>query len=495
MTQQDFRQQIIESISPSCRVGIIGGGVAGSTAAMRLSEAGIVVTLFESGTSLVNGPPICHLHAGGNLYREISNQQCLTLLAQSIDMLRAFPHVANVRPTVIAVPKQDSGSPSDLLPRLMLLQQAYQDLVTEDPRNTVLGNPAEYFKTYDRAYLEHLALQPLPSDPQTLDDWMIPVAKNVSLDRFQYPMILVQECGLSLFRFAATSALSLSAQPNTNLLFGHRVTKVISLEKGWLIQAQYWNEAISDWSLAEYEVDYLINAAGYQTGTIDDWVKQPQTRLVEFKAAYVTQWLECEGRWPEVIFHGERGTPQGMAQLTPYADNYFQLHGMTQEITLFNDGLVRSTEKSSQPALPEYLTKRISQGWSEDEINERTTRAVHHVEQYVPNFHSATCAGKPLFGAQQVPGNDISLRAANVSFSGSDYARLEIVKASSALSAADEILKDLEHHSLIVPLPDNEPREVQLPIVQGLSCHDIYVMAQALAIERGYPESLAKPMS
>ncbi|GAL14445.1 hypothetical protein JCM19233_5457 [Vibrio astriarenae] len=59
-------------------------------------------------------------------------------------------------------------------------------------------------------------------------------------------------------------------------------------------------------------------------------VQQPRERLVEFKAAYVTRWTENQYQWPEVIFHGERGTPNGMAQLTPYSDNTFQLHGMTK---------------------------------------------------------------------------------------------------------------------------------------------------------------------
>lgn len=36
-------------------------------------------------------------------------------------------------------------------------------------------------------------------------------------------------------------------------------------------------------------------------------------RMVEYKAAYVVKWLKCEGVWPEVIFHGQRGTPNGMA--------------------------------------------------------------------------------------------------------------------------------------------------------------------------------------
>ena len=59
--------------------------------------------------------------------------------------------------------------------------------------------------------------------------------------------------------------------------------------------------------------------------------------------------------------------------------------------------------------------------------------------QFIPSFASATIGGKPLFGAQQVPGTDITLRAASVSFAGDNYARMEIVKASSALEAARQI--------------------------------------------------------
>jgi flavin-dependent dehydrogenase len=64
----------------NCCVGIDGGGIAGSTVALRLAELGVRVLLFEQGASLVSGPPMCHLHAGGNFYREISDQQCLALL-------------------------------------------------------------------------------------------------------------------------------------------------------------------------------------------------------------------------------------------------------------------------------------------------------------------------------------------------------------------------------------------------------------------------------
>ncbi len=88
------------------RVAIIGGGVAGSTVALYLAKQGLSVSLFEKNNNLVSGPPICHLHAGGNLYRELSQQQCLDLLVQSIDFVKFFPATVNKRPTVIAVPKK-----------------------------------------------------------------------------------------------------------------------------------------------------------------------------------------------------------------------------------------------------------------------------------------------------------------------------------------------------------------------------------------------------
>ena len=56
--------------------------------------------------------------------------------------------------------------------------------------------------------------------------------------------------------------------------------------------------------------DYLVNACGYKTGIIDDELQTKRERLLELKAAYITKWKHNENEiWPEVIFHGKRGTP------------------------------------------------------------------------------------------------------------------------------------------------------------------------------------------
>lgn len=469
-------------------VGIIGGGIAGSTIALRLAEQGINVQLFEEGKSLVNGPPICHLHAGGNLYREISDQQCITLLKQSIDTLRVYQHTSNIRPTVIAIPCSDAGNPDDLLPRLTLLQQTYQALVADDAKNCVLGNPKDYFKLYQRSDLERLALHDNPQQPLTPDQWMIPVAKSINLDQFKYPLVMVQEYGLSVFRIAATLALALQRLPHCHVNTNTKVTSLAELPNGWQVSYQ---DATNHQQ--QINVDYLVNAGGYRTGTIDDLAHIPRQRMVEFKAAYVTHWPQCDAQWPEVIFHGERGTPNGMAQLTPYPDGFFQLHGMTQDITLFKNGLVASNGNSAQPQLDASFKEKLQQHWTQQEIEQRTQRAINHMAQFVNHFDQATVGGKPLFGAQQIPGNDPTLRAADVSYSHQRYARSEIVKASSALSVADAIIEQLAALDLIQsPLP--QTRENAFPVAQQLSLSEIVSYAEKLAAERGFPTSLARPI-
>lgn len=480
----------------SLSVGIIGGGIAGSTIALRLAELGINVEIFEEGISLVNGPPICHLHAGGNLYREISDEQCITLLQQSIDSLKVFPHTVNVRPTVIAVPKPDKGDPVNLIPRLSKLQSFYRQLVEQDPTNQVIGHPDGYFKLYEQNDLERLSQQSMPTHPESFDDWMIPVAKNLDLNQFKYPLALVQEYGWSVFRLAATANLALDKLPTCQIHTQSKVTHVSQqTDLGWQIEYQQYDSGCQDYVTHRLEVDYLINACGFQTGLIDDMAKQQRSRLVEFKAAYVTQWPDNQGCWPEVIFHGERGTPDGMAQLTPYPDGYFQLHGMTEDITLFKQGLAKSTSTSAQPKLADGFIRKIKSGWDNQEIHTRSERAIRHMSRFVPNYKTAIVGGKPLFGAQQIPGDDVTLRAADVSFAGKRYARTEIVKASSALSAANSIVEQLHAEGLFKVQTAGMSIDQAFAVTRSLSAKDIEAYAISLAHQRGYPEALAKTLS
>jgi hypothetical protein len=475
----------------NAKVAIIGAGIAGSTIALRFAELGIDVTLIEKGASLVNGPPICHLHAGGNLYREISDEQCLTLLQQSIDTVKVYPQSVSTRPTVVALPLLDAGSPEDLLPRLITLRDQYADLVEQDASNEVLGNPKNYFRLFERKEIEEIAQRALPKVARCDEDWLVAFAKQVDLNKLKFPLVLVQEYGLSAFRFAAIACLAIDKLPTCHLHTNSRVVDISAQSNGagWQVSVQHHkNERID---VVNY--DYVINACGFKSGELDDMLNVKRQRMVEFKAAYVAHWPQCQGFWPEVVFYGERGTPQGMAQLTPYPNGYFQLHGMTQAITLFEDGLVASSEQSAQPKLPSRFIDKIDHQWPDQLIKERTLGNIEHVAQFIPGFSAAKTAANPMFGAQQIPGDDPDLRAADVSFHQQGYARTEIVKASSALAAADAILKDLLDSGVVsTELAKRYACEHYFPVSQQCQPDEVTKKAEELACERNYPAALAQ---
>jgi len=459
-------------VKKKAKIAIIGGGVAGASTALYLSKLNVEITLFEQESSLVNGPPFCHLHAGGNLYPDISDEQCIKLLKQSIDFLRFYPHVVDYRPTVIALPSYCNSNAEALLPRLNILQKEYERLIQLDPKNRVLGDSRDYFRLYSREQIEALKKEDI-SHP--LDKWMIPIADYIDLDSVQFPLVLVQEYGLNLFRLGASVALELEKRDEVKVRFN---TKVTDIKK----EGEQWSLCYAE---EQENFDYLINATGFRTGKIDDFLDVPCKRMVEFKAAYVTQWKESrEILFPEIVFHGERGTPQGMGQFTPYPDGYFQLHGMTNEITLYKNGLVANTALSCQPELHPNFMEKIEKSWSKEETEQRTQSAIGHLSKFIPSFKEAEVGSKPLFGAQQIPGDDPTLRVAEVSFPTKKYARCEIVKVSSVIDMIKSIVNNLVDFGYLHKSCDFEP---MIEIEED----EIAKVAKRICLERGYPSKLS----
>ncbi|MGP5515996.1 FAD-dependent oxidoreductase [Psychrobacter alimentarius] len=495
------------SVSIPKRVGILGGGTAGATIAIRLAALGLETYLFEKNKSLIDGPPMCHLHAGGNLYREIPDEDCVALLKQCIDILRLYPYTIDVRPTVFAVPTRDEGSPEDLLPRLDILTDAYRELIAQDSNNKVLGEPENYYQLYSHEQLIALSEREQVAIPSTVDEWMIPVAKYLDLDKVKFPLIVVQEYGWNIFRLAASAQLALEDYEHAHVFTDTQVKQVLPVDcenctnadhhvTKWRIDYQraHDQQAVDPKALESIEVDYLINACGFRTGVIDDMVGVKVTRMVEFKSSYITRWKETGGQIPEIIIYGNRGTPEGMAQLTPYPDGYFQIHGMSKFITLFDDGLVASSEESAQPKLPEQYVHYIDDGWDKTPLQARSQQAIDYVAEFVPTFNSARTIGNALYGGQQIPGEDDTLRVADVSlYSNIRYARAENVKASSTLIAADQIVDELTNLGLI----DNDTqvnRERYAHEWSYLVHNDslaIDKVARTLACERGFPQVMA----
>ncbi|WP_084785774.1 FAD-dependent oxidoreductase [Psychrobacter urativorans] len=491
---------------PVKRVGILGGGAAGSTIAIRLAALGLETYVFEKQSSLIDGPPMCHLHAGGNLYREIPDEDCVALLKQCIDIVRLYPYTIDVRPTVFAVPTRDAGMPEDLLPRLDTLTDAYHELIEQDINNKILGEPENYYQLYSHEQLIELSKREQVAIPSCVDEWMIPVAKYLDLNKVKFPLIVVQEYGWNIFRLAASAQLALAEYAHAHVFTSTTVKQVVAVDcencsnidhhvRKWRIDYQQNSDILdNEAKIDSIEVDYLINACGFRTGIIDDMVGVNVTRMVEFKSSYVTHWGETGGQIPEIIIYGARGTPEGMAQLTPYPNGYFQIHGMSKFITLFNDGLVASTKDSAQPKLPAQYVHYIEDGWDKAPLQARSQQSIDYVAEFVPTFSSARTVGNALYGGQQIPGVDDTLRVADVSlYPNLHYARAENVKASSTLIAADEIVQQLTEMGILDnDLPANHERYAhQWAYLMHNDSVAIDKVARVLAYERGFPIPMA----
>ncbi|MBU2951699.1 FAD-binding oxidoreductase [Tamlana agarivorans] len=465
-------------------VGIIGAGVSGVVTALQLAKHGIDSVLFEQGKSVVSGPPFCHLHAGGNLYPDISESQCKLLMKQSIEMARLFPESIDERPTFISVPKTEKYEFNKLEERLDVLVQYYRDLIVEDPANKILGAPEDYYKIYTESDLKVLAQRPSKKQPKSPDEWMTNAIKLIDYNKLKMPVVLVQEYGWNLFRLGAQAQLALNNTPFCDLKTSTNVTKIKdvrteNLDYNWEVSTKN----------GIYKVNYLVNSSGFKAGEFDELLHLNNARLIEFKAAYVSKWQPITGLIPELIFHGERGTPRGMVQLTPYCDDYYQIHGMTNEITLFVNGLVKSNTNEPQPEFEAGIKQKLTRGWDYEEVKTRTEKAITSVTKFVPTFKSASVGGPPLFGAQQIPGDDPSLRIGEVRFPCKTYARSEIVKASSALTVANQVLNKIQEIGIMPTIKDSGR---QNPILESISKDEIDVLAEALAVQRGYPKALSR---
>ncbi len=453
------------------KVAVIGGGIAGSSVAIYLGNLGVDITLFEKKSSLVDGPPMCHLHAGGNLYPDISINQCIQLLKESIELIKLYPQAIDYRPTIIAIPTYDSNEPKDLLKKLQILQKEYEELVLKDSSNKLLGDPKEYFKTFTKEELLKI------KESSNYIEWITPFAKEVDLEKLKYPIFLVQEYGLNVFRVAASATILLNRLKSVVLNLDTEVIDVKEKGEKFIIKYKKGDKEFLE------EFDYLINAAGFESGKIDDRINKKRDRFLEFKAAYVTKWSDNRYKWPEVIFYGQRGTSKGMRQFTPYYGNYFQIHTMTKDVTLFNKGLVKNPKDSSYPKLNSNFLDKVYNSWRWSEVEDRTKRSINYISDFINSFKSARVGAKPLYGIQQIPGDDESLRAAEVSFDGNSYARCEIVKASSVLAMAKSILNKIKQNEKI-EFGDIEDIDIEKFKIDRES---VDKMAVKFSKERGYP--------
>lgn len=471
-----------ETTPSPARVAVVGGGIAGVTAALALGEAGVATLLLERGSDVVQGPPMCHLHAGGGLYPELSDDDCRTLLRQSLQVAARYPETIDDRPTLLCVPTRLDMDPTDVLARARRMGEHYADLVAEG-RERLLGDPEDYAVAVDRARLERAATIPVPEHPVTLDDWVAAPARLLDLDTLRYPVVAVREHGWNILRLAAVSRLRLADLPSVEVRLGARVVGLTSAADGWDVT---WRDA--DGEHCE-SVAMVVNAAGFRTGDVDALAGFADAdHAVEFKSAWVARWGSDAARdWPmpEIAVLGERGTPAGMAQFTPYPGGHVQLHGMVDGITLFDDGTTTSRPGAPQPPVAAERVSWIDDGFDPALTRERGTRAIAHIAPFLPRFGAdAVALPLALGGAQQVPGGDVVERVGQLRVEPeARYVVAEPAKACAAVELADGIL-DVAAQLGLVPAQGSVTAE---PLPSGA----VDALAAEIASQRGFPEAMA----
>ena len=89
---------------------------------------------------------------------------------------------------------------------------------------------------------------------------------------------------------------------------------------------------------------------------------------------------------------------------------------------------------------------------------------------------------------KQIPGNDPNLRVGEVSFPSPSYARSEIVKASSALTVAQQIINNIREEGIIT-IDDTLQQNT---LLNSISKSAIDTLASELTEQRGYPKALSR---
>ena len=94
-----------------------------------------------------------------------------------------------------------------------------------------------------------------------------------------------------------------------------------------------------------------------------------------------------------------------------------------------------------------------------------------------------------MYGAQQIPGDDVNLRVGEVSFPTKHYARSEIIKASSALTVANQIIDKMQEEKIIDPISE---QPLGNSFLDSVTKAEIDKMASEFADVRGYPKALSR---
>ena len=197
---------------------IIGGGISGCVAALELSKnPNYIIHLYEKTDTLLNGPPYCHLHAGGFLYPEMLINDCQELLHDSILFANAFPDCLLKRPTIIAYNVNSKFSTDKLLYKAKLLQYIYYS-----KKQYIFGPPHSYYAFYNKNDI--LFAKQFGKFENTInayhDQYVLKFVELLEdINSIKYPLISVCEFGIDQDKFKKNIINKLESTSNIKIFY------------------------------------------------------------------------------------------------------------------------------------------------------------------------------------------------------------------------------------------------------------------------------------
>jgi len=393
---------------------IIGGGISGCLTALELSNnKNYTIHLYEKNTTLLTGPPYCHLHAGGFLYPDMNIHDCQELLYDSILFASKFPNYLFKRPTIIAYNISSNYSTDTLLYKAQILQYIYYI-----HKQYIFGPPHSYYATYTKndiifakkygkfqntinLYHDKYALQFI----QLLDD----------INSIKYPIISVCEYGIDQDKLKHNIINTIESTSNIKV---------------------FYNQTITHNSYTQ-QYDKIINASGWQSYLQNN---NNISQSFELKSSWMISLtktnLSNPNIFPEICIIGERSTNNGMIQISPIPSNTniltFQIHCMTYDSTLFKNGLLTYNDTLTNYTFPSIHS---------DIISTRTNNSIKHISKFFPIFKHSKSLNIALYGIQRIY-NNINKRTSFCIFTD-NYIEIFLLKGISSVKIAQSIYNNI----------------------------------------------------
>uniref|UniRef100_A0A6C0H6U9 FAD dependent oxidoreductase domain-containing protein n=1 Tax=viral metagenome TaxID=1070528 RepID=A0A6C0H6U9_9ZZZZ len=408
-------------MTKSKRVAVIGGGISGCLSAIQMSKLpNVQVDLYERKNTLLQGSPYCHLHAGGFLYPDISVQDCMELLNNSLEFAEYFGDFLDRRPLIVAYNVNSQYNPQTLVFRARMMQMVYCCWVSEHGNKYPLGHTDQYIAIFTRQDVEHFQQHNrLPETTDKAKRFHQPyveaaLSQLCDFDSIKYPFVSVNEPGIRQSELEQylinTICGNVDIQVYTKTLVSEQNVKPV--ENGWNI--------VDLNSQTDVYYEYLVDACG---GLRSKYFQVETPELLELKSSWVV-YNNSHGLknpyFPEIAIIGSRGTKDGLIQITPIGRGTFQVHYMNTNSTIFHEN-------------KEYIDTVIeNDDVSYSDVIPRMQVAIHRITELMPVF-SNSAPLECLWGLQRTVGTDVSKRTSQIIFRP-NRADIQLTKASSIVT-------------------------------------------------------------